>query len=431
MRLSSLWLPILLALAVPVQAADSLSGNWVVVFDMHGRAEQGLLALIQDGEKITGKFDDHAVDGTLRGNQLNLTVHKKSGDDPIRAVVKNRGISGTILWSALDGHTKPDSYTFTAVPVLARPTAPPRRHDFKPTTYHNQFSALNAPVLHVAPGDTIATTTIDAAGYDANNVGRSAGGNPQTGPFYIDSAMPGDMLAVHFKHIRLNRDWAITNYRLVDRAVGRGQAVVQKDVRGAAYWKLDREKMTGTLEKPGPHLANFSVPLKPMLGCVGVATQASWPAPDSGDAGTYGGNMDFNEIVEGTTVYLPVLVPGALLYVGDGHAVQGDGELAGAGLETSMDVEFTVDIVPGKSIPNPRVESPTHIMAMALAGSIDTAIRAATGNMANWLAEDYKLEPAEVTQVLGTVAQYRISEIADRDAGVVMMIDKERLKGLK
>lgn len=431
MRLRFFCLIGLLTVTAPAHAATTLSGKWIIVFDTFGRPEQGLLSLTQDGERVTGKFDDHDIEGTLRGNRLDITVHKKSGDDTIRAVVKNRQISGTIVWTALDGHAKPDTYNFIAVPVMARPTTSPRHHVFRPTTYHNQFSALNAPALHVAPGDTVATTTIDAAGYDANSVGRSAGGNPQTGPFYIDSAMPGDTLAVHFKRIRMNRDWAITNYRLVERAVGRGQAIVQKDVGGAAYWKLDREKMTGMLEKPGPHLTNFSVPLKPMLGCVAVATQASWPAPDSGDAGTYGGNMDFNEIVEGVTVYLPVLVPGALLYIGDGHAVQGDGELAGAGLETSMEVEFTVDIVPRKSIPNPRVISPTHIMAIAHGGSIDAAIRAATGNMANWLAEDYKLEPAEITQVFGTVAQYRISEIADRDAGVVLMIDKDRLKGLK
>src|SRR5207249_8516100 len=86
--------------------------------------------------------------------------------------------------------------------------------------------------------------------------------------------------------------------------------------------------------------------------------------PGSGDYGRYGGNMDFNEIVEGATVYLPVSVPGALLYVGDGHALQGDGELNGNALETSMDVEFTVDVIPGKRVPGPRVESATHIMAM-------------------------------------------------------------------
>src|SRR5258707_15481022 len=125
-----------------------------------------------------------------------------------------------------------------------------------------------------------------------------------------------------------------------------------------------------------------------MLGCFGVAKNTASASPGTGDSGNYGGNMDFNEIVEGATVYLPVSVPGALLYVGDGHAVQGDGELNGNALETSMDVEFTVDVIPGKRIAGPRVESPTHLMAMGLAGSLDDAFRGATANMAEWLTEE-------------------------------------------
>ncbi len=138
--------------------------------------------------------------------------------------------------------------------------------------------------------------------------------------------------------------------------------------------------------------------------------------------------MDFNGIVEGATLYLPVNVPGALLYVGDGHAAQGDGELNGNALETSMDVEFSVDVIPGKRMPGPRVESPDRITAMGLAGSIDDAFRAATANMADWLAKDYKLTPSEVAQVLGTSAEYKVSEVADRNAGIVLSIEKERLK---
>jgi acetamidase/formamidase len=140
--------------------------------------------------------------------------------------------------------------------------------------------------------------------------------------------------------------------------------------------------------------------------------------------------MDFNEIVEGAILYLPVSVPGALLYLGDGHAAQGDGELNGNALETSMDVEFTVDVVSGKSIRGPRVESSTHVMAMGLAGSIDDAFRGATANMAQWLANDYKLTPSEVAEVLGTAAEYKVSEAADRNAGVVLKINKERLQSL-
>ena len=134
--------------------------------------------------------------------------------------------------------------------------------------------------------------------------------------------------------------------------------------------------------------------------------------------------------MEGATVYLPVSVPGALLYVGDGHALQGDGELNGNALETSMDVEFTVDVIPGKRIMGPRVESPTHIMAMGLSGSLDDAFRGATANMAEWLADEYKLTPSEVAQVLGTSAEYKVSEVADRNAGMVLKINKERLKSL-
>ena len=117
-----------------------------------------------------------------------------------------------------------------------------------------------------------------------------------------------------------------------------------KDVR----WHLDRERGLATPEKPSEHLTNFTVPTRPMLGCVAVAPGFGSAPPPSGDSGRFGGNMDFNEIVEGTTVYLPVVQPGALLYVGDGHAVQGDGELNGNALETSMDVEFTVDVIARK-----------------------------------------------------------------------------------
>jgi amidase len=140
--------------------------------------------------------------------------------------------------------------------------------------------------------------------------------------------------------------------------------------------------------------------------------------------------MDFNEIVEGATIYLPVNVPGALLYFGDGHAAQGDGELNGNALETSMDVELTVDVIPGKRIMGPRVESATHITAMGLGGSLDDAFRTATASMADWLTSEYQLTPSEMAQVLGTAAEYKVSEVADRNAGIVLKISKERLSAL-
>jgi acetamidase/formamidase len=207
-------------------------------------------------------------------------------------------------------------------------------------------------------------------------------------------------------------------------------AVKMKDVGKPVRWHLDPAKGVATSEKPGDHLGRYTVPLRPMLGCIGVAPGPARAAPQTSDSGRWGGNMDFNEMVEGATLYLTAQNPGALLYFGDGHAAQGDGELTGNALETSLDVQLTVDIIPGKAVPAPRVESATHIMAMGLEGSIDDAFRAATANMASWLADDYKLTPSEIAQVFGTAAEYRISEVADRNAGIVMKISKERLRTL-
>jgi acetamidase/formamidase len=206
-------------------------------------------------------------------------------------------------------------------------------------------------------------------------------------------------------------------------------AVKMKDAGKTIIWHLDLANGTASPAKPSEHLAHYTVPLKPMLGCVAAAVGPAQAPPPTGDSGYYGGNMDFNEIVEGATVYLPVSNVGALLYVGDAHAAQGDGELNGNALETSMDVEFTVDVIPGKRVPGPRVESSTQIMAMGL-GSLDDAFKQATGNMASWLADDYKLTPSEAAQVLGTAAQYKVSEAADRNAGVVLKLDKARLQTL-
>ena len=139
--------------------------------------------------------------------------------------------------------------------------------------------------------------------------------------------------------------------------------------------------------------------------------------------------MDFNEIVEGATVYLPVNVPGALLYVGDGHAAQGDGELNGNALGNfhGRGVQRGPDFAQIHHEVRAWSPPPT-IMAMGLAGSLDDAFRVATANMAQWLTDDYKLTPSEVAQVLGTAAEYKVSEVADRNAGIVLKINKDRLQ---
>jgi len=207
----------------------------------------------------------------------------------------------------------------------------------------------------VDPGDSIHTTTVDAAGTDKDGHIRVLGGNPQTGPFFVRSAIPGDTLVIHLTRLRLNRDYAVSDDGLVGRGTDNNLAVKMKDGGKTVIWHLDLAQGLASLQKPDAHMANYTVPVHPMLGCIAAAPAPSRGAPNTGDSGSYGGNMDFNEIVEGATVYLPVSVPGALLYLGDAHALQGDGELNGNALETSLDVEFSVDVIPRRRTPGPRV----------------------------------------------------------------------------
>jgi amidase len=412
--------------------AGALSGRWVVSTSSYGSPYYFMLMLEQNGEKLTGDFDGDKLEGTVKGKTIHfLAKDDQGGSEDGNGTIQGSTITGTIAFLNGSDLTHPETEQFTATIVPMRRPGAPQRHEFVPTTFYRRFSAENKPVLTVAPGDTIHTTTVDAGGADEKGVTRVLGGNPETGPFYVETAVPGDTLAVHIVRLRLNRDYAISDDGVVGRGLDTDWAVKMKDGFKNVRWHLDREKGVASPEKPGEHLTRYTVPVRPMLGCVAVAPNIAQAAPGTGDSGPFGGNMDFNEIVEGATVYLTVNVPGALLYFGDGHAAQGDGELNGNALETSMDVEVTVDVIPAKRIPGPRVESSSHLMAMGLAGSLDDAFREATANMAAWLTDEYKLTPSELAQVLGTSSEYKVSEVADRNAGMILKINKERLKTLK
>jgi amidase len=432
--LAFLWL---FAIAVVVtnakpQAADApLTGRWILSGQYLGYAANMTMELKQEGNKLTGNFDGDKLEGTVTGNSVHfLAKDDQGGSEEGTATVQGDTMSGTVIYIDGTNPMHPVNVSFTAKLAGKRSSTAPKTYEFTPTVFYRQFSAKNQPVLTVNPGDTIHTTTVDAGGTDEKDVPRVMGGNPETGPFYIESAQPGDTLVVHLVRLRLNRDWAMSDDFVVGRALDSGLAVKMKDGGKQIHWHLDIEHGIATPEKPAEHLVHYSVPLKPMMGCIAVAPNPN-QQPPTGDSGTsWGGNMDFNEVVEGATVYLPVNVPGALLYLGDGHAAQGDGEMTGNALETSMDVTFTVDLISGKRIPGVRVESPTHIMAMGLGGSLEDALKEATSNMADLLTNDYKLTPSEVAQVLGSAAELKISEVADRNAGVILKLNKDRLQSL-
>jgi acetamidase/formamidase len=243
--------------------------------------------------------------------------------------------------------------------------------------------------------------------------------------------MPGDTLVVKLDRIRLNRDSAGSGNSILPAGLTHGYFRDAKlDSSFSSEWKLDRETGYGMLAKPTERLKNFRIRLNPMLGCVAVAPppgqsfRTGWP-------GSFGGNMDYNGVREGVTVYLPVYVPGALLFVGDGHAAQGDGELNGDALETSMDIEFTVSLIRGRSTRGPRMEDGEWLMASGIANSLPEALQQATTELVLWLERDYKLSANEAAIVVGSSIRYDIAEIIDPLVHIVAKMNKTLLATLK
>jgi amidase len=421
---------LLVLLLVPTaraQAGSDLSGAWEITFTRFGEPRSDRLILAVEGDKITGScFGYVKVVGTLKDDKVDFELRDDKGPvGALTGVLSSEGLSGT----GTMGQDK-EPLTWMARRSPARPADAPRVHEFHATEYHRYFSATIPPALHIFPGDTVHTDTVDAGGWDKDHVRRSMGGNPLSGPFYIEGAAPGDTLVVHFNKIRLNRDTAESGDGIASTALNPGYFKQQKEVKDFdSTWKLDRDHVVGMLAKPTDKLKNFKVELHPMLGCVGVAPPQN-QSIRSGELGDYGGNMDYNQIQEGVTLYLPVAQDGALLYVGDGHALQGDGELTGDALETSMEVEFTVDLIRGKAFGGVRAENDEYIMATGVAGSLQDSLQRATTVLARWIEDDYGLNPSEVAMVLGTSIKYDIAEVVDPHVNVVAKVKKSVLAQL-
>ncbi len=299
------------------------------------------------------------------------------------------------------------THAFSARRIVDPGDGPPRRLEVEPQDYANAFSAERMPIAVIRPGDVVHTRTVDSGGKDAHDTTRALFGNPQVGPFYVVGAAPGDTLAIHLLPLRPDRDSADSLDAIVGRAQGPWLAAHAIGLGKPKRWTLDLQHGVATPADASPALAGLRLPLRPMLGGLAVAPGFGSPAVSTGDTGRTGGNMDFNAVVEGNTVYLPVQQPGALLYLGDAHALQGDGETSQYALETSMEVDFSVSVVKRRTISTPRVESPTELMVLGQAGSLDDALRVATTGMVQWLQQDYALETADIAQILGAASASR------------------------
>ena len=297
-------------------------------------------------------------------------------------------------------------------------------HHFEPTQYYNTIGS-HPPVLTVAGGDTIITTTIDAHGTD--HLGREVCGrpNPQTGPFYVESAEPGDTLAVDLLRLTPNRATGFMRDVVAANVVDPEFASSLPEAE-TLIWDVDVAAGLATPQRPLQRLGRLTLPLAPMIGCFGVAPRLG-QAISTATSGPHGGNMDYRGFCAGTTAYLPVSAPGALFFIGDGHAVQGDGEIVGTGIEISFEVEFTLRVLKGKRINWPRGENADSIFTVGNARPLDQAVQHATTEMLRWLTDDYGLTLQEASVLLGQCVDYDLGNVYDPAYTMVCRLAKRWL----
>src|SRR5262245_44929573 len=230
-------------------AQSSPAGEWQLTRDVYGNPQHLRLTLQVDGSKLSGTLGQRAIDGNAAGGSIRFTIKVDDSTETYTATLADETMSGTLLRESSDD-PNPFKTSWSARRIPTKPSGPPRRHEFVPTAFHRQFSASIEPALRIWPGDTVHAATVDAGGADVNGVTRVLGGNPQTGPFYVETAMPGDVLVVRLNRVRLNRDWAISDDGIVGRALDPEFAVKMKDGFKPVRWRLDRERGLAMLEKP-------------------------------------------------------------------------------------------------------------------------------------------------------------------------------------
>jgi amidase len=316
--------------------------------------------------------------------------------------------------------------------LVSIPTSPAAAqgttHKYTPTAGVQTF-AVRPPVLTIKPGDTVETHTFSLPGdyYNPDKAGPWPG---EVGPFYIEGAVPGDTLVVRIVKLTPNRDIAISNVTpngISGVAADNRTRMLNDPLPARRFvWRLDRQRMVGMLDLPNSASKRIELPLKPMLGRVAVAPagEEAWGGLWPGD---FGGNLDAADVAQGAAVHLPVFHPGALFYFGDFHALQGDGEIVGSGLESTADVTFQFDLIKGQRIRWPRIENDDYIMVAGSVRPLIDALRIAYVELIEWMVADYGFDKMEAYQVVSQGGEVRVANVVDPNYTVVAKFPKRHL----
>ena len=311
-----------------------------------------------------------------------------------------------------------------------------RRVVYKPGPQDFKYTfGQSRPVMKVRPGTIIETWTEDC--YDGRvkrpedlptEVIPPGHDNPQTGPFYIEGAEPGDTLVVHLISLEPIRDYAISSYfpGFGIMTPSKYTAMLNPPLPETVWWyRVDKRKETVRFRARNGDFS-LDIPIKPFLGCLGVA-------PADNEVRTtivpeaFGGNLDSPEIRAGHTIYLPVNVRGALLFLGDGHLVQGDGEIIGTAVEAAMKVVFYLDLIKNRRTDWPRIESDDYLMSLGSYRPLEDAFRIAHRDLIDWLMTDYRMDLMDAYQLLSQVGEVRIAQVVDPNYTIVARFPKKYL----
>jgi acetamidase/formamidase len=252
--------------------------------------------------------------------------------------------------------------------------------------------------------------------------------NPQTGPFFIEGAEPGDTVAVHFASIEPARDWgASTTIPLFGALTGTHATALLTDPLPEMVWMWQLDRAARSCRFTARH-SEFTaeLPMDPMHGTVGVAPAnlevRSALVPDA-----FGGNMDTPEMRAGATCYLGVNVDGALLSLGDGHARQGEGETCGVAVETAMNTTLVVDLIKGTPCPWPRLETDDYLMTAGSARPLEDAFRIAQTELIGWLASEFGLHLMDAYQLVSQAVEAPLANVVDTNYTSIAKIAKRFL----
>jgi len=295
--------------------------------------------------------------------------------------------------------------------------------------YHYTISPYADPVLHVKPGDTIVVETHDAFGgrivsedTKPSEVLKVPFLNPQSGPIYVEGAEKGDALAVKIHSIK-----------------PRGPQPRGTTCLVPYFGGLTSTDKTATLQDPLPEIVRkvkvteeyvewndrITLPYAPFIGTIGTAPEIE--AINSLTPGNHGGNMDLPDVGPGSTLYLPVRSKGAFLYLGDAHAVQGDGELCGVAIEFATTTTMTLDLVKGWTLNWPRLENDEFIMSIGSARPLEDAARIAYADLVQWMVDSYGFDKWDAYLLLSQIGKVRLGNMVDPNYTIGASIAKRYL----